>query len=271
MSARTQMCLGDTMAEVGYNYLRTLGTADAPYFLNLFRTLFNANYRDFIAAYPDVGSVFIGDVNTPEGLSRILFTLFLWKMGYLRGTTDAEGYYIDVVGLPGHTSGFYTGRILPATNPRVRRVTEGARPQETPEQIGRNAARTQKRLENSVVFARGLPARSEADFTTWFRNASTVATWQPTFRNLTSTTAEAALSASNVACEAASSTSLLADAFDFTPIELLPYDPPVVTPGTPATPPGPPATPIAPESSGFNVGMLVAGAAFGWLITRFFR
>jgi len=255
------------MAEVGYNYLRTVGTPDGAYFLNMFRTLFNANYRDFIAAYPDVGSVFTGDVNTPEGLSRILFTLFLWKMGYLRGTIDAEGYYIDVVGLPGHTSGFYTGKILPATNPLVRRVTEGPRAPETPEQIGRNAARIQKRLENSVAFARGLPARSEADFAVWFRNASAVATWQPTFRDLTPATAEAVLSASNAACEAASSTSLLTDAFDFG--TSTPPAPPEVTPGTPT--PGTPTTPATTEGSGFNVGMLVAGAAFGWLVTRFFR
>lgn len=254
MSARTQMCFGDTLAEVGYNYLRTVGTADAPYFLNLFRTLFNANYRDFSASYPDVGPVFSEGINTPEGLSRTLLTLFLWKMGYLRGIVDAEGYY--------------TGMVLPGTNPRVRQITEGV---STPEEDARRTARNQKRSENLRAFARGFLARSEADLAMWFQNASTLVTWQPTFRNLTPATAEAQLSASNTACEVASSTSLLTDAFDFTPVELLPYGPPtpgtppVVTPGTPMTPPA------AAEGSGFNVGMLIAGAAFGWLATRFFR
>lgn len=256
MSARTQMCFGDTLAEVGYNYLRMVGTSDAPYFLNLFRTLFNANYRDFSAAYPDVEAVFREGIDTPEKLSRTLLTLFLWKMGYLRGVTDAEGYY--------------TGTVLPGSNPRVRQIMEEAT---TPEAMGRRAAQLQRRLENVRAFSRGFPVRSEADLGAWFRNASSVATWQPTFRDLTPATAEAQLSASNAACESASSTSLLADAFDFTPVELLPYGPPppgtppVVTPRTPGTPP---AT-VATQGSGFNVGMLVAGAAFGWLVTRFFR
>lgn len=248
MSARTQMCFGDTLAEVGYNYLRTVGTADAPYFLNLFRTLFNANYRDFSAAYPDVGPVFSEGINTPEGLSRTLLTLFLWKMGYLRGIVDAEGYY--------------TGMVLPGTNPRVRQITEEV---STPEEGARRTAQNQKRSENLRAFARGFLARSEADLAAWFQNASTMATWQPTFRNLTPATTEAQLSASNTACEVASSTSLLADAFDFgvytTPV-------PVVSPPVPSVPGTPPV--VATEGSGTNIGLVVAGAAFGWLVTRIF-
>lgn len=271
MSARTQMCFGDVLAEVGYNYLRTAGTPDGAYFLNMFRTLFLDNYRDFATAYPDVATVFSrGAVDSPEALSRLLFTVLIWKMGYLRGTTDAEGYYIDVEGPPGHTSGFYTGKILPGTNPRVRQVTEGARPPETPEQIGRNAARIQKRTANLAAFVQGFPVRNEAGFAEWFRNASALATWKPTFRDLTPATAEAELTASMAACEATNTTSLLPDALDYG-VDTTPSSD-LVVPGAPpvAPPTTPPATPVS-EGSGFNVGLLVAGAAFGWLVTRFFR
>lgn len=240
MSARTQMCLGDTLAEVGYNYLRTVGTADALYFLGLFRTLFNDNYRDFIAAYPDVDGVFSGGIDTPEKLSRVLLTIFLWKMGYLRGVVDSEGYY--------------TGRVLPGTNPRVRQVPEA--PTTAAEGARREAVR-QKRQANSVSFARGLPARSDADLAAWFQNASALTAWQPAFRDLTPDTAEAQLTVFNAACEAASGTSLLPDAFNFG-LDI----------STPVTPPVAPAAPAA--SSGANIGLAVAGAAFGWLITRFF-
>ena len=239
MSARTQLCFGDTLAEVGYNYLRSVGTADAPYFLNLFRTLFNDNYRDFMAAYPDIEGVFSGGIDTTENLSRVLLALLLWKMGYLRGVIDSEGYY--------------TGRVLPGTDPQVRQVSEA--PISAAEGARREAIR-QKRLTNFRSLALGLPARSEDDLATWFRNASAITAWQPTFRDLTPETAEAQLTASNAACEATSGTSLLPDAFDFGLYV------------TPAAPPVAPATPSA--SSGANIGLVVAGAAFGWLVTRFF-
>jgi hypothetical protein len=231
------------MAEVGYNYLRTVGTADAPYFLNLFRTLFNDNYRDFIAAYPDVDGVFSSGIDTTEKLSRVLLTLLLWKMGYLRGVFDSEGYY--------------TGRVLPGTNPRIRQVTEGA--SSAAEGARREAVR-QKRLSNFRSLAQGLPARSDEDLAAWFRNASAVTTWQPTFRDLTPATAEAQLTASNAACEAASNTSLLPDAFDFG-LDAVSAEPSVVSPVAPAA---------QAASSGANIGLAVAGAAFGWLVTRFF-